>query len=82
MSIKALLIGVSQYEEYQELPFCKNDLVIMKKSLEEGLNVLSSNITSIGLNNTIYLKDFQLILKETLYNLNEEDILILVVMVV
>lgn len=41
MSIKALVVGVSEYHynDNSNLPFCKNDIKAISKSLMKGLNV-------------------------------------------
>lgn len=75
MSIKALLVGVSDYSEteYESLPLCKNDLNAMQTALINGLKVDISNIERIGLENTV-TKDM---IMNSFFNMNyvisEED---------
>ncbi|MBC6361613.1 caspase family protein [Lactobacillus apis] len=50
MSIKALVVGVSEYHynNNSNLPFCKNDIKAISKSLMKGLNVKKENIFILG----------------------------------
>ena len=49
MSVKALVIGVSNYfmDGAPNLPFCKNDVEAMAKSLENGLGLKKEDIITL-----------------------------------
>ena len=57
MEIKALLVAVSVYDKYSNLP-CYNDLYAMKHALTHGLNVPEESMLILGERGIVYRKDF------------------------
>ncbi len=74
--VKALLIGVSEYEASRELAFCKNDVILMSNALKKGLNVDPNNIFICGSDGTVNIEDFESSVNIISSNINENDILI------
>ncbi|PEK93293.1 caspase family protein [Bacillus mycoides] len=78
MSVKALVIGVSNYfmDGAPNLPFCKNDIEAMAKSLENGLGLKKSNIITCGGTGDVIKEDFDNALARMASITNEEDVLL------
>lgn len=57
MGIKALLVAVSVYDKYSNLP-CYNDLYAMKHALTRGLNVPEESMVILGEREKVYHNDF------------------------
>lgn len=76
MAVKALLIAVSDYSKTNslcDLPFCQNDLTVMKSALEFGIDVKANHIDSLGKNGTVTKSDFLDTLEYKSYDLTDED---------
>ena len=58
--VKVILAGVSDYNAVGEasLPFCKNDVLLMWKTLINGMDISPEDIIILGLNDTVNYKDF------------------------
>lgn len=78
VSVKALVIGVSNYfmDGAPNLPFCKNDVAAMAKSLENGLGLKNENIITCGNLGDVKKSDFDNALSRMTSITNEEDTLI------
>lgn len=77
--VKALLVGVSEYRSrlnLNNLPFCKNDVIAMKKALMTGLAVNEKDIIVCGETGTVNLTDFLTTCANFFLNAEEDDILI------
>lgn len=79
MTIKALLVGVSDYSaiEQHNLPFCANDIVAVSKALISGLVVVKENITALGDTGVVTTSDFIEALRYMIDNIKEDDTFIL-----
>lgn len=80
MSIKALLIGVSEYNDnikYDNLPYCKNDIDLIKRGLIEGLKVSNSNIMCCGNNGKVFSNELKDSLNKFISNIEENDTIII-----
>lgn len=77
--VKALIVGISKYEgnTFSNLPYCKNDIYLMKNALTDGLNIEEENITLCGELDIVMLDDFRKILTSTFDSLDVEDTFIL-----
>lgn len=73
MAIKALLTAVSYYDNYQDLPLCRNDLYAVQRALINGLNVDINNIKLLGQTGLIKQSNFLNTLVETICKCNEND---------
>lgn len=60
-TVKAFLIGVSDYTAARQnnLPFCKNDIALVRRTLLEGLDIDPSDIIVLGWNDTVSYKDLR-----------------------
>ena len=79
MSVKVLLVAVSDYsniDSLPSLPFCKNDLFEMKNSLIRGLGIEATCIDMLGENGTVNKSDLIDALEYKSYDLFDDDILI------
>ena len=79
MSIKALVIGVSDYSVIGErnLPFCANDIIAVSKALTDGLLVDQKNIVTLGDDGIVNASNFIKTLNFLIANINKEDTFIL-----
>lgn len=77
-NVKALVVGVSNYyiSGAGNLPFCMNDVVIMEKSLCDGLKLRKSDIISCGSSGDVKKDDFINALLQMTTLTDENDILI------
>ncbi|MCR5636996.1 MAG: caspase family protein [Clostridiales bacterium] len=77
--VKALLVGVSEYNinGYTNLPYCKNDILELRKSLISGLKISPDNITLLGCDKTVYEEVFELLLDDFLASSKKDDIIII-----
>ena len=59
-NIKILLIGVSDYTtiDQQDLPFCKNDLALMQRTISNVFEIDPEDIISLGWAGTVNCNDF------------------------
>lgn len=59
-TVKVILAGVSDYAAIgaANLPFCKNDVLLMRKTLVNGLDIDPADIITLGLNDTLHYSDF------------------------
>ena len=59
-TVKVILAGVSDYAAIgaANLPFCKNDVLLMRKTLINGLDIDLADIITLGLNDTLHCSDF------------------------
>ena len=75
MSIKALVVGVSNYSEIKQnnLPFCAKDITLVIEALNKGLLVERKNIKSLGNNGIVKTFDFINVLKVMISEIKEED---------
>lgn len=62
-------------ERANDLPFCKNDVDLMERSLQNGLNIENHDITTCG-NGTVTKHDFVESLSRNATITNPEDTLI------
>ena len=78
VSVKALVIGVSNYfmDGAPNLPFCKNDVEAMAKSLENGLGLKKEDIITLGGLGDVTKVDFDNALSMMSSITNENDILL------
>lgn len=78
VSVKALVIGVSNYfmDGAPNLPFCKNDVEAMAKSLEKGLGLKKKDIITLGGLGDVTKVDFDNALSKMSSITNENDILL------
>lgn len=76
--IKAFLVGISEYfiENTENLPYCKNDIFQLRKSLIKGLKANEKNITLIGCDNTVIFAYFDYMFDSFLSSLTEDDTMI------
>ena len=76
--IKAFLVGISEYciENTENLPYCKNDIFKLRKSLIKGLKANEENITLIGCDNTVIFAYFDYMFDCFLSSLTEDDTMI------
>ncbi len=77
--VKALLMGVSEYRSHpnlNDLPFCKNDVIAMKRALMTGLAVNEKDIVVCGETGTVNRTDFLTACEKFFLNAKAEDILI------
>ena len=74
-TIKALVIGVSDYSQLKEnnLPFCINDISTFSKALINGLNTEPSNIITCGNSGIVTKRDFINTLKMEISNVKIDD---------
>ena len=79
MSIKALVVGVSDYSTIKQsnLPFCANDIVAVYKALVNGLAVKKENIISLGDTEVVTTSDFIEALRFMIDNIKDDDTFIL-----
>lgn len=68
--VKAVLVGVSDYSKNSscnyDLPYCRNDIFAIQKSLVNGLNVNVDDINLLGANNSVTIKDLETMLNNIL----------------
>lgn len=78
MSTRALIIGVSNYlmDGVPNLPFCKNDVIAMSRSLEIGLQLKKEDIITIGESGYVSESDFSDALEKMTSYTDEDDILL------
>ena len=59
-TVKVILAGVSDYKAVgaANLPFCKNDVLLIRKTLINGLDIDPADIITLGLNDTVHYSDF------------------------
>lgn len=76
--IKAFLVGINEYciENTENLPYCKNDIFQLRKSLLKGLKANEENITLIGCDNTVIFAYFDYMFDCFLSSLTEDDTMI------
>ncbi|MGO4498608.1 caspase domain-containing protein [Paenibacillus sp. 2RAB27] len=74
----ALVVGVSNYYDSQtpNLPFCMNDVVEVRESLVNGLNIANEDIISLGESADVTTMDFIEALKKMSNLTSKEDNLI------
>ena len=78
MAIWAFLVGVSNYwPKNYNLPFCRNDIIAMRRALESGLRVRPENIVSLGEAGTVNAKLFSDELVDLGSRVAEDDIFML-----
>ena len=79
MSIKALIVGVSEYHynDNSNLPFCKNDIKAISESLMKGLAVNKENISILGNDGIVTKSSFIGKLFKTANCVNSNDTFIL-----
>lgn len=79
MSIKALIVGVSEYyyNDNSNLPFCKNDIKATSESLMKGLAVNKENISILGNDGIVTKSSFIGKLFKTANCVNSNDTFIL-----
>nr|WP_275298481.1 caspase family protein [Clostridium sp. YIM B02555] len=77
-NVKALVVGVSNYyiPGAGNLPFCMNDVIVMEKSLHNGLKLRKSDIVSCGSSGDVKKDEFINALLQMTTLTNENDILI------
>lgn len=75
--VKAFLCGVSQYTFCNNLPFCKNDTVMLAKVFEERLGIYDTNNNSVALKGEITNWEYVRELKKFCCNANEDDFIII-----
>jgi hypothetical protein len=78
LSIKALVVGVSNYyiPGANDLPFCMNDLSAMERALKNGLKVEEKDIITCGSSGDVKIDDFVNALSQMTLLSNENDIVI------
>lgn len=78
MSTRALVFGVSNYlmDDAPNLPFCKNDIEAISKSLENGLELKREDIITIGESGYVLESDFNNALVRMDSIISEDDILL------
>ncbi len=74
--VKALLVGVSEYEVAEPLGFCKNDVQLLCNALQKGLNIDSESIYKCGENGRVNIADFEKGVEIIASNINKDDIFI------
>ena len=59
-NIKVLLTAVSDYTaiKQQDLPFCKNDLALMQRTISNNVEIDSDDIISLGWTGTVNCNEF------------------------
>ena len=59
-TVKAILVGVSDYSaiNLKNLPFCKNDIAIVRQTLINYLDMEPVDVISLGWNGTVTCAEF------------------------
>jgi hypothetical protein len=76
--LHALIVGVSNYStigNLDDLPFCKNDILLMRDALVNGLNVEMANILSCGEDGIVTKQELQIALQRLVDVSSHEDII-------
>ena len=77
-NIRALVVGVSNYniDGAGNLPFCKNDIIVMGNALHNGLKISRNNIVTCGSFGVVNKGDFVNKLTNLSESTNEDDAVI------
>lgn len=77
-TLRALIVGVSNYDKMNEpnLPFCVNDIAVMRDALVCGLNFNKLNIITCGENGIVNSVDFFKALEQMALIADIEDTLV------
>ena len=75
----AIISGISTYisDKTKNLPFCRNDILAMEKSLINGLKFSPENIQVLGRKNIVYANDYVKSLQEISRKVEPNDSLVL-----
>ena len=78
-NIKVIIVGVSDYSASgrENLPFCKNDIFAVNRSLIKGLNVDQTDIILCGETGHVAFADFISALNQLIHSINENDTVII-----
>ncbi len=78
-TIKGLIVGVSDYSyiKHSNLPFCRNDIALMKKALTSGLRAVDKELITCGENAVVNYNEFITALKKIVQISTLDDTLIL-----
>jgi len=76
--LKALVIGVSDYTsiKQQKLPFCKNDIHVVRDALESGLKIDRSNVDTCGETGIVTGTEFLCALNNLIFSTETDDTVI------
>ncbi len=77
MVVKGLFCGVSEYKNFSPLPFCKNDVLALKKAFIDVLDVDNDKIKIIAESGKIYYKEYIQKLKEFTKKSGKDDLAVI-----